>query len=470
MTKKHTQESILELFRQVHGDKYDYSLFKYTTYKDKSTIICPIHREFPKSPAKHIAGQGCPDCSVIERIKKRSLSPEQAIQKGVDLFGDKFDYSEMQYINQNTIVKITCKIHNHSFDIKPQDHWYSVHGGCKLCDSGATSDRKRYTIEDFIAKASAIHQGIYDYSEVIYVKDDLEVIIKCPKHSVTFKQKPKYHLRGQISCKQCEQDKRSLARLKELSTFIKEANQVHQYKYDYSFFEYTGCHNSSTIICPIHKDFKKNPVHHLRGQGCPECSKIKRGDKTRKTQESFIAESKAIHKDSYDYSLVRYVNNSTPVDIICNSCGTKFPQRPSDHLQGKGCKKCNSFNTFSRSQYIELCDGRTCIFYIILVHNDFESFYKLGITINSVARRYSCETDMPYEYDTVLIIKGDPGVIFDLEREVKSKLTNFIYQPKLSFPGSKTECYLNYEDIYDVLRPILIDLELKDIDLEIEML
>ena len=64
------------------------------------------------------------------------------------------------------------------------------------------------------------------------------------------------------------------------------------------------------------------------------------GKNIRKTTEEFIEEAKKIHGDKYDYSKVDYKNNKTKVTIICPEHG-EFEQRPSDHLQGKGCVKCH---------------------------------------------------------------------------------------------------------------------------------
>lgn len=55
--------------------------------------------------------------------------------------------------------------------------------------------------------------------------------------------------------------------------------------------------------------------------------------------EDFINRSKNIHNDLYDYSLVKYVNNTTKIKIICSEHGV-FEQTPKNHLKGSGCKKC----------------------------------------------------------------------------------------------------------------------------------
>lgn len=63
----------------------------------------------------------------------------------------------------------------------------------------------------------------------------------------------------------------------------------------------------------------------------------------RKTTEQFINESKSIHDNKYDYSLVDYHNIDSKVDIICPVHG-KFKQTPRVHLRGGGCKHCRTDN------------------------------------------------------------------------------------------------------------------------------
>ena len=58
------------------------------------------------------------------------------------------------------------------------------------------------------------------------------------------------------------------------------------------------------------------------------------------TKERFIKKAKKVHGDKYDYSKVEYINNKTPVTIICPIHG-KFKQKPNDHLQKRGCPMCN---------------------------------------------------------------------------------------------------------------------------------
>ncbi len=53
-------------------------------------------------------------------------------------------------------------------------------------------------------------------------------------------------------------------------------------------------------------------------------------------QEEFLRRAREVHGDLYDYSRVKYVNNATPVEIICKIHGS-FMQTPAKHMKGRGC-------------------------------------------------------------------------------------------------------------------------------------
>jgi hypothetical protein len=48
---------------EVHGLKYDYSNFEYTSAQTKSKIICPTHGPFQMHANNHLSGCGCRPCS-----------------------------------------------------------------------------------------------------------------------------------------------------------------------------------------------------------------------------------------------------------------------------------------------------------------------------------------------------------------------------------------------------------------------
>lgn len=56
-------EIFIELAKQIHGDKYDYSKINYKNANTNVSIICPVHGLFSQNPRSHLKGIGCAKCS-----------------------------------------------------------------------------------------------------------------------------------------------------------------------------------------------------------------------------------------------------------------------------------------------------------------------------------------------------------------------------------------------------------------------
>ena len=57
--------------KEVHGEKYDYSLVDFKRSDRKVTIVCPEHGAFEQTPSNHLCGRCCPKCSWEERAEKQ---------------------------------------------------------------------------------------------------------------------------------------------------------------------------------------------------------------------------------------------------------------------------------------------------------------------------------------------------------------------------------------------------------------
>lgn len=55
--------NVINRFKEVHGEIYDYSKYIFTNARTMSTVICKLHdKEFEINPNGHLAGNGCPIC------------------------------------------------------------------------------------------------------------------------------------------------------------------------------------------------------------------------------------------------------------------------------------------------------------------------------------------------------------------------------------------------------------------------
>ena len=255
------------------------------------------------------------------------------VQKAKAKHNDKYDYSNTVYRGQREKVCIICPVHGEFFQT-PENHLSTT--GCSKCAHEEANKKRALTKEEFIKRAKSFHGDKYDYSLVDYKTAKTKVKIICPVHGI-FEQTPDMHQR--TGCQKCGWDEGRKKQTFTTGDFVKRAKMIHKYIYDYSKVNYVDIFTKVCIICPIHGEFWQTPHDHLCGNDCLYCRNTKISETQRSTKEDFIKKAQEIHGDLYDYSKVEYVNNNTKVCIICKKHG-EFYQRPSNHLAGKGCKKC----------------------------------------------------------------------------------------------------------------------------------
>lgn len=183
--KKLTTDEFIEKSILKHGHKYDYSKVQYIDMRTPVIIICPKHGEFSQFPYNHVKGAGC---SLCNKVDKRVLPYDAFIERSKAIHGDKYDYSNVKYVNSKTKVKIICPIHG-EFEQKPEKHW--IGNGCPLCCKNHKKDTK-----SFIDAARKVHGNLYDYSKVNYIDSQTKVCI-IDKDYGEFWQKPYAHLNGE---------------------------------------------------------------------------------------------------------------------------------------------------------------------------------------------------------------------------------------------------------------------------------
>lgn len=190
---------------------------------------------------------------------------------------------------------------------------------------------KKLSKQDFLEKAITVHGDQYEYSKTVYVNMHTPVEILCSTHG-SFHQTPNNHIRQRSGCPKCHGNPTYTR-----EEFIKKAVEVHGEEYDYSESSYVNYDTKLKVICEKHGYFWQTPHNHISGNKCPSCVGCGRGSK-----ERFVKNAVAIHGDLYDYSLVEYINNNTPVKIICPKHGV-FAQRPANHVHvvhRMGCPIC----------------------------------------------------------------------------------------------------------------------------------
>ena len=317
MGKKLTTEIFIERSKNIHGDKYDYSLSVYKNNKTKILIICKTHGEFHQLPINHInAKSGCYKC-----CGNSALTTDSFIEKSIVIHNDKYDYSSVEYVNTKTPVVIICKKHG-EFKQTPNVH-LSKHG-CPTCGN-------KMDINILKERCHIIYGDLYDYTDTIYNGVEETINIICKKHGEVCVKTSNFLYR-KSGCKYCANNS-----YKDISYFILDANKTHNNKYEYKVLDNLKKDSYIEILCDIHGTFKQRIRSHIYdGIGCSKCS----DDNRRKSVNLLLTQFKEKHDSLYDYANVEYINTNTKVDIICHKHGI-FKQSPKRHLYGDGCPSCN---------------------------------------------------------------------------------------------------------------------------------
>lgn len=190
------------------------------------------------------------------------------IKNAKSIHGDRYDYRNINYINNLTKVEIICKNHG-PFLQTPRDHINKC--GCDEC--GVLSHKNKMCCKNWLSDFVKIHGDRYDYSKVNYVKSTSKVEIICKEHGL-FLQRPSDHKRG-YGCDKCAISYRSEMRMD--SNFLDSFIKTHGDKYDYSLVVYKNIRTKVLIICKEHGIFSQTPTSHKSGRGCPKC-KLSRGE------------------------------------------------------------------------------------------------------------------------------------------------------------------------------------------------
>lgn len=107
----YSTEQFIEKAKQLHGNKYDYSLVEYINNRTRVKIICPEHGIFETTPQIHLKGNKCPTCNfslgennLKEFLKENNIKFEE--QKKFSNLKDKTYLSYDFYIpSKNLLVE-----------------------------------------------------------------------------------------------------------------------------------------------------------------------------------------------------------------------------------------------------------------------------------------------------------------------------------------------------------------------------
>ena len=302
---------------------------------------------------------------------KTKKSTAQFVEEAKRVFGEKYDYSATEFVGSHYKVRVICPDHG---EFEQTARELLKGRGCPHC-----SGRKPVTTERFVVAGRTAYGDKYNYDKAVCHSVRDKVCVTCPEHGDWWPTALN-HMRGKAGCPVCAGNQ-----LVGLAAFIARSTAIHDGKYSYvNVKDYAGSKEYVEILCPEHGPFLQTSMAHLAGQGCPKCA-----GKGTVTTETFIALSREIHGDAFDYSKTVFKTTQDKLTLICKKAGHEFKQWYGTHIyQKSGCPVCagNAFKT--TEQFIE--DARK-------VHGDKYDYSLVEYTGKARKVRIICKSHGVFE-------------------------------------------------------------------------
>lgn len=212
----------------------------------------------------------------------KKYTTQMFIDRSIEKYGERFDYSLVEYIGSGVEVEIICPKHG-SFNQIPEVHLsYRTKHGCYKCSKEATGVK----LEIDEVKKRIFEKYGTDYELVSYsTVRDITVKHKCgivEETSLYALLRSNYY-----NCKCNGILKRTASYSERLDYFINKSKKVHGDKYDYSEVILGSFRNTRVkIICSVHGYFLQVPSVHMSGNGCRLCANEKIGKSIAQPEET----------------------------------------------------------------------------------------------------------------------------------------------------------------------------------------
>lgn len=282
------------------------------------------------------------------------MKREEIIKNFKNVWGDSYDYSLVNDINNRKKDKIAIICPIHGVFYKTYEKHFNSKQGCQEC-----SGKKRYSTEDFLKKIKNLpNTNNITFENVKYVNNKTKIELCCHEKDENgnehgyFKISPQHFIGGE-GCPKCRYVKSANKKRRNIQDVINECINIHGDKYDYSLItEYKNDRIKYPIICKEHGVFYQTFNNHIKGkQGCPKCGRISCDNLRKMTFEQFKEKANRVHDNYYSYN-EKYDSSKVKIGIKCPKHGI-FYMTPANHLQGEGCPKCNNSSSKAEKEIYE---------------------------------------------------------------------------------------------------------------------
>lgn len=402
--------------RTQWGDKYEYKYDNPENFSWRNgwvTIICNDDCHEPNEitrihPCNHIVKNrhrnpaGCRACFLFNDSKKKQKPFPTFLKDARRVHGEKYHYIEKTYDGAKANMSIICTIHKKVFSQCPDSHINRAKG-CPDCSKNKTLAASR----DWRLKKTK--ERLYERSDgnIVLIEDSFvtwhsESDFVCSEHG-EFRDYTVNVLTREYPCQECNNNRVPLLLTQEI---IKERLEEKEGNFKILNIKGEGLGAVITVDCfdcPRDTFMIQMGSINSKSYVCGKCERQKSEEYRISRVQEYIKDSKdarfkswlersiEFHNDKYDYSLVKYIDQHQKVEIICPSHHI-FWQKADNHLN-KECRKCadEKLNGLYTKTFFERFPQKkavSAILYYIKIKHKKHIFYKVGITKNSIKKRF----------------------------------------------------------------------------------
>jgi len=197
---------------------------------------------------------------------------EQFITEATAKHGDLYSYEYSKYTKALDKVEIHCNTCNNAFWQKASNHLTGQ--GCPTCKGNG----KRLTVLELQAALDDLYGETCTFDLSTYKSQQSYISLICNRCDRHYTKKVEKLLKRNQACTSCNRKAAGYKNRVTQNQFEARANKAHGDKFDYSKTVYITMHTPITIICNgCSQEFQQTPHNHLKGSGCPDCSRADQG-------------------------------------------------------------------------------------------------------------------------------------------------------------------------------------------------
>lgn len=215
---------------------------------------------------------------------KKPYTNKEVVERLRELYGDEYDYTQVDYKNNRKPITLRCKKHNVVFSRTLQNllkGW-----GCPACkkEHGKTwanviektydpSRRsERWTTERFIAESKAYHgEDVFDYSQCHYVNNDTPVTLIRIVDGAIIRVLPYEHLRHDADYGIAQRYFQGTTDKEKIYFLVRRLEENIETPIYVPMQKMERTDKRFKCVCPLHDEFYTSLFKIRNGKCCPEC-------------------------------------------------------------------------------------------------------------------------------------------------------------------------------------------------------